>query len=54
MIVTKLRIGDANTMMQKAGSRQQIKKMIPRYSNYLDCFGGGHFASKTGAGKKDW
>ena len=32
MIVTKLRIGDANTMMLRVVFRQQIKKMTHRYS----------------------
>ena len=32
MITTKLRIGDANTMMAEGGIRQRTKKTIPRHS----------------------
>ena len=32
MIVTKLRIGDANTMMAEGGIRQLTRRMILRYS----------------------
>lgn len=32
MIVTKLRIGDANTMMAEGGIQAQIRRMILQYS----------------------
>ena len=46
MIVTKLRIGDANTMMAEGGIQAADKPNDSPMLHYLDCFGGGHFAAK--------
>ncbi len=46
MIVTKLRIGDANTMMAEGGGIQAADKENDSVQHYLDAFGGGHFAAK--------
>ena len=46
MIVTKLRIGDANTMMAEGGIQAADKENDSPVQHYLDCFGGGHFAAK--------
>ncbi|MDO4944485.1 MAG: FAD-dependent oxidoreductase [Ruminococcus sp.] len=46
MIVTKLRIGDANTMMAEGGIQAADKPNDSPVQHYLDCFGGGHFAAK--------
>ena len=46
MIVTKLRIGDANTMMAEGGIRAADKENDSPVQHYLDAFGGGHFAAK--------
>ena len=45
MIVTKLRIGDANTMMAEGGIQAADKENDSPVQHYLDCF-------KTGTGKK--
>ena len=45
MIVTKLRIGDANTMMAEGGIQAADKENDSPVQHYLDCFGGGHFAA---------
>ncbi|MBN2417148.1 FAD-binding protein [bacterium] len=44
LVATKLRIGDANTMMAEGGIQAATKngKDSPYY-HYLDCMGGGHF-----------
>ena len=42
MIVTKLRIGDANTMMAEGGIQAADKENDSPVQHYLDCFGGGH------------
>jgi succinate dehydrogenase / fumarate reductase flavoprotein subunit/L-aspartate oxidase len=44
IIATKLRLGDANTMMAEGGIQAATKgeKDSPYY-HYLDCLGGGHF-----------
>lgn len=46
MIVTKLRIGDANTMMAEGGIQAADKENDSPVQHYLDCFGGGHFAGR--------
>lgn len=46
MIVTKLRIGDANTMMAEGGIQAADKANDSPAIHYLDAFGGGHFAAK--------
>ena len=45
MIVTKLRIGDANTMMAEGGIQAADKPNDSPAIHYLDAFGGGHFAA---------
>ena len=46
MMVTKLRIGDANTMMAEGGIQAADKENDSPAIHYLDAFGGGHFAAK--------
>lgn len=46
MIITKLRIGDANTMMAEGGIQAADKANDSPAVHYLDAFGGGHFAAK--------
>ena len=46
MIVTKLRMGDANTMMAEGGIQAADKENDSPAIHYLDAFGGGHFAAK--------
>ena len=46
MIVTKLRIGDANTRMAEGGNQAADKENDSPAIHYLDAFGGGHFAAK--------
>lgn len=46
MIVTKLRIGDANTMMAEGGIQAADKEQDSPMQHYLDAYGGGHFAAK--------
>ena len=46
MIVTKLRIGDANTMMAEGGIQAADKENDSPVQHYLDAFGGGHFAGR--------
>lgn len=46
MIVTKLRIGDANTMMAEGGIQAADKPNDSPAVHYIDAFGGGHFAAK--------
>ena len=46
MIVTKLRIGDANTMMAEGGIQAADKPNDSPATHFLDAFGGGHFAAK--------
>lgn len=43
MIVTKLRIGDANTMMAEGGIQAADKPNDSPATHYLDALGGGHF-----------
>ena len=46
MMVTKLRIGDANTMMAEGGIQAADKDNDSPVQHYLDAFGGGHFAAR--------
>ena len=46
MIVTKLRIGDANTMMAEGGIQAADKPNDSPYIHFVDAFGGGHYAAK--------
>ncbi len=52
MMVTKLRIGDANTMMAEGGIQAADKENDSPAIHYLDAFGGGHFAAKPELLKK--
>ncbi|MDO4522945.1 MAG: FAD-dependent oxidoreductase [Eubacteriales bacterium] len=52
MIVTKLRIGDANTMMAEGGIQAADKENDSPAQHYLDAFGGGHFAARPELLKK--
>ncbi len=45
MIVTKLRLGDANTMMAEGGIQAADKANDSPAQHYLDAMGGGHFAN---------
>ena len=46
MIVTKLRMGDANTMMAEGGIQAADKSNDSPVTHYLDAFGGGHFKAQ--------
>lgn len=46
IIVTKLRIGDANTMMAQGGIQAADKANDSPARHYVDAFGGGHFTNK--------
>ena len=46
MIVTKLRIGDANTMMAEGGIQAADKPNDSPAQHFLDAFGDGHFAAQ--------
>ena len=46
MIVTKLRIGDANTMMAEGGIQAADKPNDSPAIHYVDVYGGGHFKGK--------
>ena len=52
MIVTKLRIGDANTMMAEGGIQAADKENDSPAIHYLDALGGGHYANKPELLKK--
>ena len=52
MITTKLRIGDANTMMAEGGIQAADKENDSPVQHYLDAFGGGHFAARPELLKK--
>ncbi len=52
MIVTKLRIGDANTMMAEGGIQAADKPNDSPAIHFVDAFGGGHFAAKRDLLKK--
>ena len=43
LLVTKLRVGDANTMMAEGGIKAADKPNDSPAQHYLDAFGGGHF-----------
>jgi succinate dehydrogenase/fumarate reductase flavoprotein subunit len=45
-IVTKLRIGDANSMMSQGGVQAAINPQDSPAQHYLDTIGGGHFYNK--------
>lgn len=45
-IVTKLRVGDANTMMAEGGIQAADKANDSPAQHFLDAYGGGHFAAK--------
>ncbi|MCL2407011.1 MAG: FAD-binding protein [Defluviitaleaceae bacterium] len=51
-IATKLRIGDANTMMAEGGIQAAVKENDSPATHYLDAFGGGHFAAQADLLKK--
>ena len=46
IIATKLRIGDANSMMAEGGIQAADKANDSPQQHYLDALGGGHFAAK--------
>jgi len=46
MIATKLRMGDANTMMAEGGIQAADKPGDSPAQHFLDAFGGGHFAAQ--------
>lgn len=46
LLVTKLRMGDANTMMAEGGIQAADKPDDSPQQHFLDAFGGGHFAAK--------
>ena len=46
MMCTKLRIGDANTMMAEGGIQAADKDNDSPARHFLDAYGGGHFAAK--------
>lgn len=52
MMVTKLRIGDANTMMAEGGIQAADKPSDSPAIHFVDAFGGGHFAAKRELLKK--
>lgn len=46
MVVTKLRVGDANTMMAEGGIQAADKANDSPAQHFLDAYGGGHFAAQ--------
>ena len=46
LIVTKLRVGDANTMMAEGGIQAADKPNDSPARHFLDAYGGGHFAAQ--------
>lgn len=46
MMVTKLRLGDANTIMAEGGIQAADKENDSPDRHFLDTFGGGHFAAR--------
>lgn len=46
LMVTKLRVGDANTMMAEGGIQAADKPNDSPAIHYIDALGGGHFANK--------
>ncbi|MDY6964567.1 MAG: FAD-binding protein [Halobacteriota archaeon] len=45
LMITKLRLGDANTMMAQGGIQAADKDNDPPMLHYLDVMGGGHFSN---------
>ncbi len=52
LVVTKLRMGDANTMMAEGGIQAADKANDSPLTHYLDALGGGHFSNKPSLLKK--
>jgi succinate dehydrogenase/fumarate reductase flavoprotein subunit len=48
IISTKLRLGDANSMMSQGGMQAAVTPQDPPTQHYLDAIGGGHFDNKPG------
>ncbi|MDD5297142.1 MAG: FAD-binding protein [Rhodocyclaceae bacterium] len=46
LIATKLRMGDANTMMSEGGMQAAVARADSPTRHYLDALGGGHFENK--------
>lgn len=46
LIATKLRIGDANSMMSEGGMQAAVSRTDSPTRHYLDAIGGGHFDNK--------
>jgi len=46
LISTKLRLGDANSMMSQGGMQAAVTPQDPPTTHYLDAMGGGHFDNK--------
>ncbi len=46
MVVTKLRMGDANTMMAEGGIQAADKPNDSPAQHFIDAYGGGHFAAQ--------
>ena len=46
IVATKLRMGDANSMMAEGGIQAANKEGDSPQQHYLDAFGGGHFAAR--------
>ena len=46
MIATKLRLGDANSMMSEGGMQAAVSRTDSPPRHYLDAIGGGHFLNK--------
>ncbi len=46
MIATKLRMGDANSMMSEGGMQAAVSRTDSPTRHYLDAMGGGHFENK--------
>ena len=46
IIATKLRLGDANSMMSQGGMQAAVKPQDSPPRHYLDALGGGHFENK--------
>ena len=52
LVCTKLRMGDANTMMAEGGIQAADKENDSPAQHFLDAYGGGHFAAKKELLKK--
>jgi succinate dehydrogenase/fumarate reductase flavoprotein subunit len=46
IVSTKLRLGDANSMMSQGGMQAAVTEQDPPTRHYLDAIGGGHFDNK--------